>query len=177
MAKQGKTHWLFIVALVALAITGCASQGVQKKLTAGDAALLTGTWGGTVNPPGTTGMVPGSLTIRPDGSYSTNAGAYSTSGKAEIKDGFVQFFSTAGSGLWALGDPRLTPGSTRTRPVRASHAVKTRAAVARRAIVLRDFPRVCWLASQLRSVRRSRSSIRSMPRRVQWSSKDSRSRR
>ena len=104
MAKQGKTHWLFIVALVALAITGCASQGVQKKLTAGDASLLTGTWGGTVNPPGTTGMVPGSLTIRPDGTYSTNAGAYSTSGKAEIKDGFVQFFSTAGSGAMGAGD-------------------------------------------------------------------------
>ena len=104
MAKQGKTHWLFIVALVALAITGCASQGVQKKLTAADAALLTGTWGGTVNPPGTTGMVPASLTVRPDGTYSTNAGAYSSSGKAEIKDGFVQFFSTAGSGGMGAGD-------------------------------------------------------------------------
>ena len=104
MAKRMKTHGLLIVALVVWAVTGCASQGVQKKLTPGDAALLPGTWGGTVNPPGTTGMVPGSLTIRPDGTYSTNAGAYSTSGKAEIKDGFVQFFSTAGSGGMGAGD-------------------------------------------------------------------------
>jgi hypothetical protein len=49
-------------------------------------------------------MVPASLTIRPDGTYSTDAGAFSTSGKAEIKDGFVQFYSTAGSGPMGAGD-------------------------------------------------------------------------
>src|SRR5262245_20564083 len=104
MAKQSKAHGLLIVTLVVWAITGCASQGIQKKLTPADAALLPGTWGGTVNPPGTTGIVPASLTIRPDGTYSTEAGAYSSAGKAEIKDGFVQFFSTAGSGALGAGD-------------------------------------------------------------------------
>ena len=104
MAKQMKTHGLLIVALVVWAVTGCASQGVQKKLTAADAGLLPGTWGGTVNPPGTTGMVPASLTIRPDGTYSTDAGAFSSSGKAEIKDGFVQFISTAATGPINVGD-------------------------------------------------------------------------
>jgi heat shock protein HslJ len=104
MAKQMKTHGLLIVALVVWAITGCASQGTQKKLTPADAALLPGTWGGMVDPPGGTGKVPGTLTIRPDGTYSTSAGAFSTSGKAEIKDGFVQFFSTAGSGPMGAGD-------------------------------------------------------------------------
>jgi hypothetical protein len=49
-------------------------------------------------------MVPASLTVRPDGTYSTEAGAFSTSGKAEIKDGYVQFFSSTGSGSLGLGD-------------------------------------------------------------------------
>jgi hypothetical protein len=104
MAKQRKAHRIIVVALIAWAITGCASQGTQKKLTAADAALLPGTWGGRVDPPGGSGMVPASLTIRPDGTYSTNAGAFSTSGKAEIRDGFVQFFSTSGSGPMGAGD-------------------------------------------------------------------------
>ena len=104
MVKQRTTHGLLIVALVAWAVAGCASQGIQKKLTAADAALLPGTWGGTVNPPGTTGMVPATLNIRPDGTYSTDAGAFSTSGKVDIRDGFVQFISTAGSGPMGAGD-------------------------------------------------------------------------
>ena len=104
MVKRRKTQGFLIVALLAWAVTGCASQGTQKKLTAADAALLPGTWGGTVNPPGTTGIVPATLTIRPDGTYATEAGAFSTSGKAQIKDGFVQFFSTAGSGPMGAGD-------------------------------------------------------------------------
>ena len=66
--------------------------------------------------------------------------------------------STGGSDLCALGDPRLAPTSVGIRPVRASQAVNTRAAVARRAIVVRERPRVCCLASQLRSVRRSSSA-------------------
>lgn len=104
MVERHTAYGLLVVVLVAAAIAGCASRGVEKKLTAADAGLLPGTWGGTVNPPGGTGMVPGTLTIRPDGTYSTNAGAFSTSGKAEIKDGFVQFFSSSGSGPMGAGD-------------------------------------------------------------------------
>jgi hypothetical protein len=104
MTRQGKTHQLLIVALIASVIAGCASQGTAKKLTAADAALLPGTWGGRVNPPGGTSMLPATLTIRPDGTYSTNAGAFSTAGKAEIRDGYVQFFSTSGSGPTGAGD-------------------------------------------------------------------------
>ena len=97
MATQ-KTYGLLLVGLAVLLVAGCASQGTVKKLTPADASLLTGQWGGTVNPPGTTGMVPGTLTVKPDGTYATNAGAFSTTGKAEIKDGYVQFSSTSGSG-------------------------------------------------------------------------------
>ena len=55
----------------------------------------------------------------------------------------------------ALGEPSEAPGSVSARPVRSAQAVKTRTAVARRAIVERALPSVCCLASQLRSVRRS----------------------
>ena len=64
--------------------------------------------------------------------------------------------SAGGSGLCALGVPSEAPGSASARPVRSAQAVKTRTAVARRAIVERALPSVCCLASQLRSVRRSR---------------------
>jgi heat shock protein HslJ len=104
MVTRRKTYGLLIVALVAWAIAGCASQGVEKKLSAADAGLLPGTWGGMVDPPGGTGKVPASLTIRPDGTYSMSGGAFSTTGKAEIKDGFVQFFSASGSGPMGAGE-------------------------------------------------------------------------
>ena len=65
----------------------------------------------------------------------------------------------------ALGDPRLAPWSASARSVRASQAVNTRAAVARRASVVRERPVTCWLASQLRSVRRSSPAGSVMPNR------------
>ena len=67
--------------------------------------------------------------------------------------------STDGSVRRDRGDPRLAPTSVGMRPVRASHAVNTRAAVARRARVVRESPLVCCLASQLRSDRRSSSPM------------------
>ncbi len=56
------------------------------------------------------------------------------------------------------------------RPVRWVQAVKTRTAVARRAIVVRALPRVCWVASQLRRVRTSRVSTPVWPSRAACSS-------
>jgi heat shock protein HslJ len=104
MATNSNARRLLAVVLIAWAIAGCASQGVEKKLTAGDANLLPGVWAGRVNPPGGTSMVPATLTINRDGTYTTSAGAFSTAGKAEIKDGFVQFFSTSGTGATGAGD-------------------------------------------------------------------------
>ena len=78
--------------------------------------------------------------------------------------------STGGSGRWALGDPRLAPASLAARPVRSSQAVKTRAAVARRASVVRERPTVCCLASQLRRVRRSSRVTSTWPSRAACSS-------
>jgi len=104
MVKYRKKCELLVIVLIASALAGCASSGTAKQLTAADAALLPGMWQGTVNPPGTTGMVPASLTIKPDGTYSTDAGAFSSFGKAEIKDGYVHFFSTSGTGSLAVGE-------------------------------------------------------------------------
>ena len=104
MRNPRKAHGLMMIVLVAGAIAGCASAGTAKKLTAADAALLPGVWQGTINPPGGTRTVTGTLTIKPDGTYSTDAGAFSSSGKAEIKNGFVQFISTSGTGGLAVGE-------------------------------------------------------------------------
>jgi hypothetical protein len=96
---------VLMVVLGAAAIAGCAtSSGTERKLTAADAALLPGVWQGTVNPPGGSSMVPAVLTIRPDGTYTIEAGAFSSTGKAEIKDGVVQFVSTSGTGALAAGN-------------------------------------------------------------------------
>jgi len=105
MEKQRRMHGLLVVVLVAWAIAGCASSsGTAKQLTASDAALLPGAWTGWVTPPGGSGMVPATLTIRPDGTYTIEAGAFSSTGKAEIKDGLVQFYSTSGTGALGAGD-------------------------------------------------------------------------
>ena len=73
---------------------------------------------------------------------------------------------TGGRVRRALGEPRLAPWSASDRSVRASQAVNTRAAVARRASVVRERPVTCWLASQLRSVRRSSPAGSVMPSRA-----------
>ena len=49
-------------------------------------------------------MISATLTVRPDGTYTTDAGAFSSTGKIEIKDGSVQFFSTSGTGPLGTGD-------------------------------------------------------------------------
>ncbi len=103
MATHGKMYGLVVVALIASALAGCASSGTARKLTAADAALLPGVWQGTVNPPGGSSRVPATLTVRPDRTYTMDAGAYSSAGKAEIKDGSVQFFSTSGTAALGAG--------------------------------------------------------------------------
>jgi heat shock protein HslJ len=89
--------------LVAGLVAGCAASGTVRKVTASDASLLTGTWTGNMY----SGQAPAStatLTVRPDGTYTTQAGAFSSTGKAEIKDGYVHFMSTSGTGGLAAGD-------------------------------------------------------------------------
>jgi hypothetical protein len=104
MAKRSNACGLVVVVLIVSALAGCASSGTVKRLTAADASMLPGVWQGTVTPPGGSSTQPATLTIRPDGTYSTEAGAYSSAGKFEIKDGAVHFFSTSGSGGMGAGN-------------------------------------------------------------------------
>jgi hypothetical protein len=103
MAKRSNTYMALGVVLIASALAGCASSGTAKPLTAADAALLPGVWQGTVTAPGGSARQPGTLTVRPDGTYTTEAGAFSSTGKLEIKDGVVHFVSTSGTGALGAG--------------------------------------------------------------------------
>ena len=103
MSKKTKSYGIAMVVLVAGLVAGCASSGTAKKVTAADASLFTGTWQGWVYPtqqPSETATV----TVKPDGSYTTQAVAFSSSGKIEIKDGYVHFVSTGGTGPLGSGD-------------------------------------------------------------------------
>lgn len=103
MAKKTSSRGIAVVVLVAGLVAGCAASGTVKKVTASDASLLTGTWTGNMysgQAPTTTATV----TVRPDGTYTTQAGAFSSTGKTEIKDGYVHFMSTGGTGGLSAGD-------------------------------------------------------------------------
>jgi hypothetical protein len=106
MAKLRKTHGIVMAVLVAGAIAGCASiggpAGTVKKLTPADAASLAGTWQGLISPPAGSNQ-QATLTVKPDGTYQTSGGAFSSSGKMEIVDGHVLFMSTGGTGALAAG--------------------------------------------------------------------------
>ena len=103
--RQVKTssRGIAVVVLVAGLVAGCATSGTARQVTAADASLLTGTWQGNVYPASGGGQTA-TLTVSPDGSYTTNAAAFFTSGKLEIKDGYVHFVSTGGSGPLGSGD-------------------------------------------------------------------------
>lgn len=103
MAKKTKSRGIAMVVLVAGLVAGCATSGTAKQVTAADASLFNGTWQGNVYPAQGQSQTA-TLTVKPDGSYTTEAAAFSSSGKVEIKDGFVHFVSTGGSGAAGTGD-------------------------------------------------------------------------
>jgi hypothetical protein len=95
MAKWAKPHGIVLVAVVAALIAGCAGRdvGTPKALTDADRPLLAGTWQGTMV--GSTGAtVPATLRVNSDGTYTIQGGASSSQGKAEIRDGSMQFVAT-----------------------------------------------------------------------------------
>ena len=106
MAKLRKTHGIVMAVLAAAVIAGCSSTGgpagTVKQLTPADAASLAGTWQGLISPPSGSNQ-SATLTVKPDGSYQTTAGAFSSTGKLEIANGHVQFVSTGGTGGLATG--------------------------------------------------------------------------
>ena len=102
MAKRTKSPGIAVIMLVAGLVAGCAS-GTVKQVTPADASLLTGRWTGNMSG-ASGGNEPAVLTVAPDGTYSTQAGAFSSTGKLDIKDGYVHFMSTSGTGSLGSGD-------------------------------------------------------------------------
>ena len=103
MIKRTNSRGIAVVVLVAGLVAGCASSGTVKKVTPADASLLTGTWQGRVFPTQAQSQTA-TMTVNSDGTYSTQASAFSSSGKIDIKDGYVHFMSTGGSGALGSGD-------------------------------------------------------------------------
>jgi hypothetical protein len=103
MAKSGKTQRIILAVLVGLAMAGCVTRGTVKQVTAADASLLPGVWQGAVTTPAGKSETA-TLTVRSDGTYTTQAGAFSSTGKTELKDGHLQFISTSATGAVAVGE-------------------------------------------------------------------------
>jgi hypothetical protein len=103
MGKKTKSRVIAMIVLMAGLVAGCVTSGTAKQVTAADASLFTGTWQGNVYPAQGGGQTA-TLTVNPDGSYTTQAAAFSSSGKVEIRDGYVHFVSTGGSGPLGSGD-------------------------------------------------------------------------
>ena len=103
MVKKTKSYGIAMVVLVAGLVAGCATGGTPKQVTAADASLLTGTWQGWVYPTQQPSQTA-TLTVNPDGTYTSQAAAFSSSGKIDIKDGYVHFVSTGGTGALGSGD-------------------------------------------------------------------------
>lgn len=92
---------LLIAAVVVSAIAGCASDmgmgGRVVQVEPGDMAKLAGTWQGTVIFPSGVSY-PATLLVRPDGTYTTEAGAFTSKGTTQLKNGRFDFISTYTSG-------------------------------------------------------------------------------
>ena len=97
MTKTMGLPGIAMIVLVAGLVAGCASSGTVKKLTPADASLLAGIWQGYVYPAQGNGY-SATLTVSPDGSYNLLAGAFSSQGKAEIRNGDVHFASGSATG-------------------------------------------------------------------------------
>jgi hypothetical protein len=97
MAKmKGSACVTLVVALFTLTALGCASTGA-KPVAVKDISSLAGKWSGWVRLP-TGGSVPGTFELAPSGEYVTRAGAFSSQGRAQVKEGAMVLVATGGSG-------------------------------------------------------------------------------
>ena len=104
-ARGGVCVSLAIV-LITLAAFGCASSGATP-VAAKDVSSLAGKWTGWVRLP-SGGSIPGTLDVSPTGEYVTRAGSFTTSGKAQVKDGALVMVSTGGSGPLGINERTST---------------------------------------------------------------------
>jgi hypothetical protein len=94
-----------IAAAVMSALAGCASGGGLGgrvvPVQPGDLAKLAGTWQGTMTFPSGASW-PATLIVSPNGTYATEAGAFTSRGKAQLKDGRFDFITSYTSGGLAV---------------------------------------------------------------------------
>ena len=99
MTRLAKPHGLVLIAaVVAALISGCVSGsqtvGRPKSLTEADRPILAGTWQGTMVS-STAASIPATLYVNRDGTYTIQAGPASSQGKAEIRDGELEFVASS----------------------------------------------------------------------------------
>jgi hypothetical protein len=106
MVRFSAIRGVTVIGLFGLVIAGCAtagSTGTVKAVTPADMRWLAGVWQGTMTGMGG-GSVPATLTVEADGGYTVRGGAYASQGKAEVKDGKLEFVTTQTSGVGAIGE-------------------------------------------------------------------------
>jgi len=105
MKREKRMRSFLIVALVTAAIAGCAGAGgmggTVVPVEPGDLAKLAGTWQGSmIFPSGAS--YPATLLVYPNGTYATEAGAFTSKGKAQLKNGRFDFITSYTSGGLAV---------------------------------------------------------------------------
>lgn len=104
MRAERPTLRFLMVAMVALTIAGCAGGGLGGRVVPvepGDMAKLVGTWQGTMIFPSGASW-PATLKVYPNGTYATEAGAFTSEGKAQLKNGKLDFVTSYTSGGLAV---------------------------------------------------------------------------
>jgi hypothetical protein len=95
---------VLIVLIVLSSIAGCAGGGLGGRVVPvepGDMAKLVGTWQGTMIFPSGASW-PATLLVYPNGTYATEAGAFTSRGKAQLKNGKLDFITSYTSGGLAV---------------------------------------------------------------------------
>jgi hypothetical protein len=95
---------LGVLVVAAMVVAGCAGGGVGGRIVPvepGDLPKLAGTWQGTMIFPSGVGY-PATLIVRPNGTYTTEAGAFTSQGKAQLKNGRLDFVTSYTSGGLAV---------------------------------------------------------------------------
>jgi hypothetical protein len=100
--KRGlSTMGVVMAVVVAAAIGGCAGAGGMGgqvvPVDPGDLAKLAGTWQGTIIFP-SGASYPATLLVYANGTYATEAGAFTSRGRAQVQNGRLDFVTTYTSG-------------------------------------------------------------------------------
>jgi hypothetical protein len=104
-----------LMAVVTVAALGCAgaTSGTARTIGPNDLPSLAGRWVGTITLPSGTSET-GTWDLTPAGDYTTRAGAFSATGKAQVKDGGLHLTTTSTSGGGQTGTRTSTASLSET---------------------------------------------------------------